>query len=423
MADRILTAAASAGGTRPARFLSALLPPGLGAEDRIYVRDILVLGGLLFAVTGAIHLATISWDHPIPRDNTTLALGRDFLNFWMYGRAAVTADPGRFYDPALYNAALQAVGGADIPGQNWSYPPTVMLLAAPFGQLPYLAALMLWTVLGVALFARVASGHVADWRVLLPVMISPAAMFCLISGQSAFVTGAMLIAIFAWLDRRPMAAGVLIGLLTIKPQLGLLFPFVLAASGRWRVFIAAAVTALALAGLAAALFGVQAWVDFVTKGLPVQNLVLADPNLIATPFYPTVFMNVRGLNLSYATAMTAQLMVSLPLLAAVTWSFHVARRRDADPDMLRALFLAASVGVSPYLLAYDVLPLTFAAVALVARGRLDATGRRLAQLVFWLPALQLALGFLHVPGPGLIAPAFAAYLAMRLSRAPAVSMA
>ena len=64
--------------------------------------------------------------------------------------------------------------------------------------------------------------------------------------------------------------------------------------------------------------------------------------------------------------------------------------------------------------AYDLLPLTFAAVALLADGKLDATGRRLAQLVFWTPALQLLFGNLQIPGPGFIAPAFAAYLMLKL---------
>ena len=55
--------------------------------------------------------------------------------------------------------------------------------------------------------------------------------------------------------------------------------------------------------------------------------------------------------------------------------------------------------------AYDLLPLTFAAVALIAEEKLDGTGRRLAQLVFWTPALQLLFGNLQLPGPGFIAPA------------------
>ena len=402
-------------------WLARLLPPALERDDRALFRDLAVLGTALFAVTIVAYTLTIDWTGTIPRDGTTLAVGRDFLNFWMYGRAAVTADPGQFYDLGVYHGAIRGLLGMEFTGQNWSYPPSIMLLAAPFGQLNYLMALACWTLIGVAVFVAVAPKHVSDWRILVPVALSPAALFCLISGQSAFLTAAMLIAIFALLDRRPVAAGVLIGLLTIKPQLGILFPFMLIASGRWRVFIVAAVTALALAGATAAIFGEQVWIDFVLKGLPVQGLVLSDPDRIATPFFPTVFMNLSGLDLGDAAAMSAQAIFSAFALGAVMWAFRF--RRDADPPLMLALYLACSVTASPYLLAYDLLPLTFAAVALLASTRLDASGRRLVQLTYWIPALQLALGTWHLPGPALIAPAFAAYLLIRLRASPGPALA
>ena len=69
------------------------------------------------------------------------------------------------------------------------------------------------------------------------------------------------------------------------------------------------------------------------------------------------------------------------------------------------------------------MPLTFAAVALLASTRLDASGRRLVQLTYWTPALQLALGTYHLPGPALIAPAFAAYLLIRLRASPGPALA
>lgn len=399
-----------------AGWLARLLPPGLGRDDRALLRDFVVLGSALFAVTFIAYAWTIDWRGAIPRDGTTLAVGRDFLNFWMYGRAAVAADPGRFYDLAAYHQAIRDLLGMELSGQNWSYPPSVMWLAAPFGQLNYLDALACWTLTGLAVFAAVGRRHVADWRILIPVALSPAALFCLISGQSAFLTTAMMIAIFALLDRKPVVAGVLIGLLTIKPQLGILFPFLLIASHRWRVFFAAAVTTLALIGATAMTFGPQIWIDFVSKGLPVQGLVLSDPDRIATPFYPTVFMNLRGLDLPYAAAMSVQAIFSAFAIGAVIWAFRF--RKDADPPLLLALYLACSVAVSPYLLAYDLLPLTLAAVALLATSKLDSAGRRLAQLVYWTPALQLALGTWHLPGPALIAPAFAAYLLARLYATP-----
>ena len=386
-------------------------------EHRDAIRAFAYLGAFFFVAVAIAYVLTASWNHPIPRDGTTLVVGRDFLNFWMYGRAAATANPSQFYDALIYNRELTALLGAGYPGQNWSYPPSVMILAAPFGQLSYLTALLCWTVLGVVIFLWVARRHLTDPRLLVALVLSPAAMLCIIAGQNSLITVAMMVGIFACLDRRPILAGVLIGLLTLKPQIGLLFPIMLAASGRWRVFFVAAATSIAIAGLTAALFGSQAWVDFVVKSIPTQNLALADAARIATPFYPTIFMNLRGIDLSYSLAMAVQACFSLLAAGAVFWAYRF--RRAADPLVLMALFFACSISASPYLLSYDTLAMTFAALMLLEAGKLDAPGRRIAQLVYWLPMLQIGLGTLYIPGPALIAPAFAAYLVMRLRQVPA----
>ena len=377
-------------------------------QTRDALQAFVVLGAVAFVGTALAYLSTISWVAPIPRDSTGLVVGRDFLNFWMYGRAAALPDPQRFYDPLVYSRELFALLWPDYPEQNFSYPPTIMLLAAPFGRLPYMPALLTWTALGIAVFTAVARQHLADRRALVALAVSPAALFCLMSGQSSLITAAMLVTIFAWLDRRPVAAGILIGLLTLKPQLGLLFPVMLIAGGYWRVFAAAALTAIALAALTAAAFGPQVWIDFVKVGMPAQNFVLVDPALALEPFCPTIYMNLRGIGASFTLAMTVQVAVAALAAAAVAWAFRF--RPSASPALKMALFLACSVCVTPYLLAYDTLALCFAALILLERGKLDAPGRRLAQLVYWLPLIQLGLGNIHVPGPALIAPAFAAYL-------------
>ena len=131
-------------------------------------------------------------------------------------------------------------------------------------------------------------------------------------------------------------------------------------------------------------------------------------------------MNLRGLGASYDLGIAIQGIFAVVAIGTVMWAFRFAG--DGDAGERRALFLACAACTSPYLGIYDLLPLTFAAVALLASGRLDQAGRRLVQLVFWLPVLQLALGELRIPGPALIAPAFAAYLLMRLKarRAPLV---
>ena len=392
--------------------LNAAAPAEVQPGDGGAIRLLTIAGAGFAALTAMFYVWKLSWTGQIPRDGSTLVIGRDFLNFWMYGRAAWLPEPGRFYDPHLYNDALAALLGPDYPGQNWSYPPTIMLLAAPFGRIGYVAALACWTVAGLAIFIAVARRAVSEQRLLIPILCSPAAVFCLISGQSSFLTAAMLLTIMALLDRRPLLAGILIGLLTLKPQLGLLFPVLLAASGRWRVFAVAGITALLLAVATTAVFGPQVWIDFVAKGLPAQNLVLADPDRIGTPFYPTIFMNLRGIGASYAAAMTIQAVFSALAAGAVFFAYRL--RKNADPQLLGALFFAASVCAVPYLLSYDLLAVTCFAVMLLAGGRLDTTGQTLAKLVYWLPLIQMIFGQYHLPGPALILPAFAAFLLMRV---------
>jgi len=388
------------------------LPDELARESRDAARFLAWMSALFSGGVLVAYLVTADWSHVIPRDGTSLVVGRDFLNFWMYGRAAVADDPSRFYDAQLYNAELRTILGGPYLGQNWSYPPSVMLLAAPFGRFSYIHALLIWTALSFSIFFAVARRALPNRQLLTALVLSPAAVFCLVSGQSSLITTAMMLGIFAWLDRRPAAAGLLIGLLSLKPQLGLLFPVLLAASSRWRAFFVAAATVLGVAALTAALFGPQVWVDYATKGVATQNIVLLDPRVIAAPFMPTIFMNMRSIGAGYDIAMAVQLCFTAAAVASVFWAFRF--RKNADPLFLMALFFACAVFGSPYLLIYDTLPLTFAALLLVASGKLDATGIRLALLVFWLPALQLAFGNYRIPGPALIAPALAAYLLFAL---------
>jgi hypothetical protein len=385
---------------------------GLQPESRETARALLLLAAFFVVLTTGAYLYSMAWSGSIPRDGTTLVMGRDFLNLWMYGRAAWLDDPGSWYDPARYNPALEAIVGANYPGQNWTNPPSLILVMAPFGLLGYLPALLVWTVSSLILFLAVGRRHFADKRLLLAVVLSPAAVLCVISGQTSLITTIMLVTIFAWLDRRPVPAGILIGLLSLKPQLGILFPIALIASARWRVFASAAVTTLALAAAAALIFGQQMWIDFVVKAIPMQNLVLIDPDRIATPFHPTIFMNLRGADLPYNLAMAVQLCFTAAAAGAVFWAFRY--RRESDPILLMGLFLACTISSVPYFMAYDTLALTLAALLLLDQRLLDPSGRRMVLLVYWLTVAQMAFGNWHIPGPALIAPAFAIYVLTRL---------
>lgn len=374
------------------------------------------MAGVLFVmVLATAYLWLLHPQGAFPRDGSGQVVGRDFLNWWLYGKAAFRAQPGLWYDTVAYQQAVAGLLGPGYPGVNWSYPPTVMLAAAPFGLLPYLPALLLWTVMGMAALWFSLQG-LAGGTLRTALLLSPAALFGVMSGQLDLFVTALLLAAFLRLDRQPVLAGILIGLVTLKPHVGLLWPVALAASGRWRVFLSAAATALLLGLASLWLFGIDSWTRFLTLGLHAQAQVLADPHGIATPFYPTLFMNLHGAGISAAAAMAVQGVFALAAALSVGWAF--ARRRDAAPHLLFALLTAASVVALPYLLIYSLLPLCLSALLLLQDGALDAKGRFLARLVYWLPLLQIGLGRWHVPGPALIPPLFLLLLVWRLKDVP-----
>jgi hypothetical protein len=87
------------------------------------------------------------------------------------------------------------------------------------------------------------------------------------------------------------------------------------------------------------------------------------------------------------------------------------------------LFFACTICAAPYLLSYNTLALTCLAVMLLASGKLDALGQTLCKLAYWLPAIQLAFGQFHIPGPALIPAAFTVCALFRLNNRSAARTA
>lgn len=362
--------------------------------------------GLTLLIFVPAYCLTLTLGPGIPRDGTSLVVGRDFLNIWMYGRAAWQADPARYYDMPTYLAALGPVVGAGYPGQLWSYPPVALLIAAPFGLLPYLPALLLWTASGIVGFAVALRLWTRDWRIIALLLVAPAALIGIMSGQFALLAAAILLTVLRWRESRPWLAGALVGLLLVKPQLALLIPLLFVATGNWRAFAAAALSSLTLAALVALIWGIDIWQVYVSAGIANQSLVLSDPDHLAGPFMPTLFMNLRVIGVPIPVASALQMALAL-LAAVLVW--HRFRQRPALHD-LRAnlLFVACAVSATPYMLSYDTLALAAVAVLALAAGQ----GRIGPLLAFFLPLLQIVAGMAGVPGPGLIP----ILLALHLSR-------
>ncbi len=189
---------------------------------------------------------------PFPYDVTGHMIGRDFVGTWLGAKAALGGDPAQYFGFEAYNMWLRGFFGAAYPPHNWSYPPHLLLFTWPLGFLPYIAAYALYCAAGLLLYVAVVSDGERRAGHLALLALAPAAILNIWAGQNGFITAALLVGGLLQLDRRPLLAGVLFGLLTIKPQLGLLLPVMLALTGRWRVIAAAAATIAVLAAVTAA---------------------------------------------------------------------------------------------------------------------------------------------------------------------------
>ncbi|MBU6299563.1 MAG: DUF2029 domain-containing protein, partial [Alphaproteobacteria bacterium] len=169
-------------------------------------------------------------------------LGTDFSDVYTAGLMADEGAAAAAYDPARHYAREQAVFGHATPFYGWHYPPFFLAIAAALSQLSYLPALILWQAATLALYLAAVSlllPRPRDPLWLLLALAFPAVFVNLGHGQNGFLTTALFAGALGLLDRRPVIAGILFGLVAYKPQFGVIIPLVLAVSGRWRCFAAA----------------------------------------------------------------------------------------------------------------------------------------------------------------------------------------
>jgi len=359
------------------------------------------------AIFGAGYLAGV---HP-PYDSLGYLVGRDFVNTWMGARAGVSGDAWRWFDLHSYNAALHDTFGPHFPEHNWSYPPHLLLFTWPLAFMPYLAALAFWSAVGFATYFWAAGqGELrADRQLML--VLAPAAIMNLFAGQTGFFAGALTICGLSQLDRRPVLSGVFFGLLTIKPQLGLLLPLMLILTARWRCFVSAAITTIVLIAASAAIFGPEIWTQYLTVAVPVQQAALTGGTGPYLMMMPTPFMNARIMVLPLQWAWIIQGIISAAAVAATIWTFQ--RRRD--PVLSIALLVTASFLVTPYAFNYDMVAFSWVIALLRDHETSTLTDHRLAIAVWTLPVTVIALGLARLPLSSLILVAFAARLLWRLS--------
>lgn len=333
--------------------------------------------GLVFFVTPNFRWSVDSRESPF---------AGDFLQEWVGARVVATGQADRLYDlPWIqqYQHDPQQIGF------EWSkdqylpmvYPPFYYLLLAPLASLPYFWAAWLWAAFMAAGWwsAAVALGRAAaskagvfrggaiagtrsqgNWVAVVPWLfvlglLFPPLLESLISGQKGTLCLALLTGTFLLLNsRRPMAAGMLFGLMAFKPQLALCIGLAMLCTCQWRFIAGAAATVftLLLVGLS---LGVGVWGDYIQWA--VQSGSYAD-----TPGYSLAKSHsLHTLFLPYADEPWAWLQRTasgLLMVLTIFWLRQLLRGGMAWGEERGAVqfsgLVFATVLLSPHFYTYDL---------------------------------------------------------------------
>jgi hypothetical protein len=343
-------------------------------------------------------------------DEAGYIAGRDFANFWMAARLAAEGRLGELYDLAAYHAALRDMLAPGEPFMNFSYMPNALPLVRPLGELPYGAALALWQGAGLLAFSAAATGSLwplGSARAAL-VLLSPVVILVLGLAQATFFLALLFVGAFRLLPRRPGLAGVLLGLLTVKPHLGILLPVVLLLGREWRAMAFAALTALVLVALSLAAYGLEPWQTYFANTVPYQARVLSEPFGFVWTLMISPYAFLCQLGAAPSPALIAHGVMALAVAGAAILAISAART-VSEKATVAAL---AAVLLAPYSLAYDLaIPAAALIWHLAERPRALSTAEAIALPVFWaLPVVLMPLNALGLPVmPPVLALLFAAF--------------
>lgn len=413
-------------------------PAGIGGAARVFA--CLVLFSMANAAFWVPSLAGILEGLFAGAPSAAFA-NRDFANYWLSGRLALGGDVSLLAEQVTHQAALEAAFGmSGMEPRAWSYPPHLLLVTWPLGFLSYPAAYALfmagtggWFTWTVWSWSHRAGG--ANARTVFYVamgLLVPFFVLQVLAGQNGFFFGAAMLQALYWRRTRPMAAGLMLAVLTMKPQLGLLLPLLLLAERRFATIAWAAAFTAGLIGLSAAIFGVSAWTAFFEITLPYQQYVSAHWGGQFLYMMPTWFAAFRAAGLAYGPSLALHACLAAPLVLACLYAMV----RSTDEETRSRLLLAGTFVLTPYAFNYDMgallatvaVPVAVRAVRQGGDWVLACAAGLVLALPLWTPLLGrgdaiLVLPPLVVSGLLLVwtAPAFRAFPSALFTKSAPVS--
>lgn len=346
--------------------------------------------------------------------------GPDYAVFWSASYVMLHGSPWQAYDLPTFSRLAAGLfpqfRREDLVA--WLYPPTNLLLVTPLALVPYAVGYPLFVAFGVVVFGFAASrvsglGAIPGLRRIgaFALLAAPCVFVTGLFGQNTFLTASCAALAVCWADRRPMWAGLCIGLLSAKPQMALLFPFVLVATRAWRTIAWAALATTAFAASSVLICGVESLRLFIA-GTALARTLLLEQGIVFWLASPTPFAALRLAGLPPGAAYAAQAcVVALAIAAAcIVWT------RSRDVRLRAAVLAVATLAANPYVWHYELAWLGIAIACLLAIGWQNGwlRGEQTAIALMWLlPAVEYLNPWLQGPQIGPVVTLFALLVLVR----------
>jgi arabinofuranan 3-O-arabinosyltransferase len=342
------------------------------------------------------NLALLAWlylSHQWILDAQGRGIPTDFLSVWSAGKLAFDGHPAQAWDWDIQKQVQVAMLGLDFDGNfAWHYPPPFLFVAALLARFPYAAALIGWAAASVVPYLLMMRAMVGRPFGLLLGAAFPVVLANTLLGQNGFLTASLIGGTLYLLPKRPILAGVCLGLLAYKPQYGLLFPFVLMAASQWTAFVSASAVTAVIAALSWFAFGTESWQAFF-HWMPMFSKAFFTEGRTAWFKMQSVFGLVRFLGGSEPLAWTLQSFMS----GTVAVSLVLMWRSQMRYALKAAALATGTLLLTPYLFLYDMMVLAIPAALLIRIGLSDGF-ERYEIPALWCAALLL-LGFPLVNAP------------------------
>ncbi len=309
-----------------------------------------------------------------------LGIPTDFINVWSAGKLVGDGHPAFAYDWNIQKQLQVAVLGQNYEGNfAWHYPPPFLFVAALLAHFPYPVAYIGWAAVSFVPYLLVMRAIVGRPFGLVLAAAFPVVLTNTLVGQNGFLTASLIGGMLILLPTRPVLAGICLGLLSYKPQYGLLFPFALIAASQWRVFFTAAAVAAAMAAASWLAFGTESWQAFV-HWLPMFSQAFLTEGRAYWGKMQSIFALVRFFGGGEPLAWLLQWIMTGTVAVAMVLLW----RSRIDYALKAAALATGTLLVTPYLFLYDVMVLAIPVAFLVRLGLREGFRR------YELPALGLA---------------------------------